>query len=436
MEIVIILALVILNGIFSMSEAAIIASRKARLQQTVDKDAGAKTALELAEEPNRFLSTVQIGITLIGVLTGAFGGATLAAPIAEALKGTFLEPYAEAIGFGIIVLITTYLSLILGELVPKRIALQNPERIASLVARPMKLLSRIASPLVTFLGASTDAVLWAIGMRQSSDPPVTEEEIKAMIQQGIAAGVFEESEHDMVEGIFRLGDRRINTLMTPRTEILWLDIEDEPAVNRQKIIESPFSRLPVGEDGLDNVIGMLNAKDLLAKILKGEDFDILKAMTEPLFVPESMSASKVLDLFRETGTHITLVLDEYGGLEGLVTIQDILEQIVGDIEEEEVVQRKDGSYLLDGMMGVDDFKELFDLEALPGEHDSFETLAGFILLKIGSIPRQGDSMQWNNLDFEIIDMDGNRVDKVLVKVVAPEDDPDSDTNSGSPAIGR
>lgn len=435
MEIIIILALIILNGIFSMSEASIIASRKARLQQTAEKEAGAKTAFELAEEPNRFLSTVQIGITLIGVLTGAFGGATLAAPIAAALRGTFLDRYADAIGFGIIVLITTYLSLILGELVPKRIALQNPERIASLVARPMKLLSRIASPLVTFLGASTDAVLWAVGMRQSNEPPVTEEEIKAMIQQGIAAGVFEESEHDMVEGIFRLGDRRINTLMTPRTEILWLDIEDEPEVNRQKIIDSPFSRLPVGEDGLDNVIGMLNAKDLLAKILKGEEFDILKAMTEPLFVPESMSASKVLDLFRETGTHITLVLDEYGGLEGLVTIQDILEQIVGDIEEEEVVQRKDGSYLLDGMMGVDDFKELFDLDALPGEHDSFETLAGFILLKIGSIPKQGDSLQWNNLNFEIIDMDGNRVDKVLVKVVEPEDNPD-DAAGGSAAIGR
>lgn len=434
MEIIIILALIILNGIFSMSEASIIASRKARLQQTAEKEAGAKTALELAEEPNRFLSTVQIGITLIGVLTGAFGGATLAAPIAAALRGTFLDRYADAIGFGIIVLITTYLSLILGELVPKRIALQNPERIASLVARPMKLLSRIASPLVTFLGASTDAVLWAVGMRPSDEPPVTEEEIKAMIQQGIAAGVFEESEHDMVEGIFRLGDRRINTLMTPRTEILWLDIEDEPEVNRQKIIDSPFSRLPVGEDGLDNVIGMLNAKDLLAKILKGESFDILKAMTEPLFVPESMSASKVLDLFRETGTHITLVLDEYGGLEGLVTIQDILEQIVGDIEEEEVVQRKDGSYLLDGMMGVDDFKELFDLDALPGEHDSFETLAGFILLKIGSIPKEGDSLQWTNLNFEIIDMDGNRVDKVLVKVVEPEDNPD-DAAGGSAATG-
>lgn len=434
MEIIIILALIILNGIFSMSEASIIASRKARLQQTAEKEAGAKTALELAEEPNRFLSTVQIGITLIGVLTGAFGGATLAAPIAAALRGTFLDRYADAIGFGIIVLITTYLSLILGELVPKRIALQNPERIASLVARPMKLLSRIASPLVTFLGASTDAVLWAVGMRPSDEPPVTEEEIKAMIQQGIAAGVFEESEHDMVEGIFRLGDRRINTLMTPRTEILWLDIEDEPEVNRQKIIDSPFSRLPVGEDGLDNVIGMLNAKDLLAKILRGESFDILKAMTEPLFVPESMSASKVLDLFRETGTHITLVLDEYGGLEGLVTIQDILEQIVGDIEEEEVVQRKDGSYLLDGMMGVDDFKELFDLDALPGEHDSFETLAGFILLKIGSIPKEGDSLQWTNLNFEIIDMDGNRVDKVLVKVVEPEDNPD-DAAGGSAATG-
>ena len=421
MELIILLFLTILNGLFSMSEAAIIASRKARLQQMIEKgDAGAEAALKLSEDPNTFLSAVQIGITLIGILSGAFGGATIAGQIAAALRDTPLARYADAVGFGLIVLLTAYLSLIIGELVPKRLALQSPERIASTIARPMQVISVITAPIVKLLSASTNIVLLLIGARKSDEPPVSEEEIKAMIQEGIEAGVFEESEHDMVEGIFRLGDRRISTAMTPRPDITWLNLEDTAEENRAKIIASDYSRFPVCDSDPDHVVGLLQTKDLLSKMLDGGEFDLRSVMREPLFVPESMSASKVLDLFRESATHLALVIDEYGGLKGLVTIQDILEEIVGDVEEEEQpVQRADGSWLLDGMTSVDDFKELLDIDEIPGENDDFETLGGFIMMQQGKIPEVGEAFEWRSFRFEVVDMDGNRVDKVLVTAVAP-----------------
>jgi putative hemolysin len=423
MELLIILLLILLNGLFSMSEAAVISSRKARLQPMAERgEPGAQTALELAQAPNRFLSTVQVGITLVGVLTGAFGGATIAAEIATPLRQTPLARYADAIAFAIVVAVTTYLSLIIGELVPKRLALEHPERIASTIARPMKLLSTLTSPLISFLSGSTDAVLLLLGVRASEEPPVTPEEIKTMMQQGAEAGVFEESEQEMVSGIFRLGGRRVGGLMTPRTEIYYLNIRDTEAENRAKIKESAFSRLPVCDGDIDHVIGLLESKRLLARMVAGEPFSIEAAMSEPQFVPESMTASKLLDIFRESARHIAVVIGEYGGVEGLITMQDLLVEIVGDVEETspQAIQRDDGTWLVDGLMDVDDFKSLLSLDALPGEHDSFSTLGGFVMAQLGNIPKAGDSFDWEKLHLEVMDMDGNRVDKVLVTVIEPQ----------------
>jgi len=434
MELLIILLLTLLNGLFSMSEAAVISSRKARLQQLAEKgDPGAKTALEMAQEPTRFLSTVQVGITLIAILTGAFGGATIAAQIAAVVRTTPLSRYADAIGFGLVVIATTYLSLILGELVPKRLALQYPERIASSIARPMNTLSRITSPLISFLTGSTNAVLLILGVRPSEEPPVTEEEIKTMMQQGIEAGVFEEGEEDMVSGIFRLGDRRIDSLMTPRTEVVWLNLQSSEEEQRAVISQSAFSRLPVCDGDMDHVIGVLNAKTLLARLVGGEAFDIQATMAEAQFAPDSMPASKVLDIFRESAQHIAIVIDEYGGMEGLVTIQDILEEIVGDVEETEphITERDDGSWLIDGLLSVDDFKAQFTLDELPGEHDRFATVGGFVMSEIGDIPKAGDGFNWENLHIEVIDMDGNRVDKVMVVEREPQAE-----DEGTPSAGE
>ena len=406
-----------------MSETAVISARKVRLQQQAEKgDKQAEAALALAQEPNRFLSTVQVGITLIGVLTGAFGGATIAEQIAIVIRQTPLAAYANAIAFGLVVIVTTYLSLILGELVPKRLALQHPERIAALIARPMNTLSRLTSPLITFLSGSTDAVLLLLGVRASNEPPVTEEEIKTMMQQGIEAGVFEEAEHDMVSGIFRLGDQRVGALMTPRTEVHWLNLRDTEAENRAKIKESVFSRLPVCDGDMDHVVGLLESKKLLSQLVAGEPFSIEAAMIEAQFVPESMTAGKLLDIFRESAIHLAIVIGEYGGMEGLITMQDLLEEIVGDVEETapQAVQRDDGSWLIDGLINVVDFKQLFLLDELPGEHESYATLGGFVMAQLGNIPQPGDSFDWTTLHVEVVDMDGNRVDKVLVTEREPE----------------
>jgi putative hemolysin len=428
-ELLIILMLTILNGLFAMSEASLLAARKARLQQQADKgDVGARAALALSEESNRFLSTVQIGITLIGTLLGAFGGATIAVDVARTLRASSaLSPYADALGLLLVVVVTTYIQLIIGELVPKRLALRTPEAIASRVARPMQRLAAATAPVVKLLSVSTNAVLWLLGASGTKETPVTEAEISAMIQQGVQAGVFEASEHEMVESVFKLGDRRVTQVMTPRTEIVWLDLEDPPEVNQRKIAESHFSRFPVCEGSLDNVIGMVRAKDLLPRLLTGESFDLRAAMVPPLFVPESMIASRAVELFRETGKHIVFVVGEYGGLQGLVTTQDILEEIVGDIEEPEAVEREDGSYLIDGLMAVEDFKELLEIDKLPGEDDLYETIGGFVMTQQGKIPKAGDHFVWRDFRFEVVDMDGKRIDKIMVaRVAAPDDARQSD----------
>ncbi|MBN3898917.1 MAG: HlyC/CorC family transporter [Nostoc sp. NOS(2021)] len=422
-EILIILVLIIANGMFSMSEMAIVSARKVRLQQLANQgDAKAKVALKLAESPNHFLSTVQVGISLIGILTGAFGGATIANRLAIYVRLVpLLAPYSEPISFGIAVLLITYFSLIVGELVPKRLALNNPEKIASIVAIPMQALAAIASPVVFLLSASTDLILRLLGITASTEPQVTEEEIKILIEQGTEAGTFEEAEQDMVERVFRLGDRPVSYLMTPRPDIVWLDLDDSAEENRQKMVNSAYSRYPICQGGLDNVLGVIPVTDLLARSFRGEPLDLTVGLRQPVFVPESTRGLKVLELFKQTITHMALVVDEYGVIQGLVTLNDIMSEIVGDVpstdgqDQPQAVQREDGSWLLDGMLPVEEFLELFGMEEWqPDERGSYQTLGGFVITNLGRIPAAADYFEWQSMRIEVMDMDGNRVDKVLV----------------------
>ena len=428
LEIILLIILILLNGVLAMAEIAIVSARKVRLQRRAEQgDQKAQVALELAREPADFLSTVQIGITLVGVLAGAFGGATLAARVAPLFERIpALAPYSHAISLVLVVVTITYFSLVLGELAPKRLALNDAEKIAAFIAPSMDFLARIAAPLVRLLSYSSDVVLALFGVKKSSEPPITEDEVKVLIELGTQAGVFKEAEQDMVSGVFRLADRHVGTLMTPRTEIIWLDLEDPPEETRRKIMASVHSRMPVAEGDLDHILGVVQAKGLLARCLAGEPIDLRGALIPPQFVPESSPALKVLELFRKSRLHIAIVIDEYGGLQGLVTIIDILEAIVGDIpltgelDGAEAVQRKDGSWLLDGMLPVDEFKDIFRLNDLPGEgRGHYETMSGFVMTYLGRIPSEGDAFDWAGMHFEVLDMDGFRVDKVLV-VPAPE----------------
>lgn len=419
LEILIILLLVLLNGIFSLSEMSVVSSRKVRLQQRANEgDTGAFNALQLAENPNIFLSTIQIGITLIGVLSGAVGGVGISKSLAEWFDDIpLLAPYATSIGLGIVVLVITFLTLILGELVPKRLALHSPERIASVIAAPMTLISRIFSPFVYVMSATTDLALRIMGVKPSLEPPITEEEIQVLIDQGTQAGVFDVSEQDMVQGVFSLSDRRIFSLMTPRSEIAWLDVNDTPEEIRQKIEESPYSRFPVCEDSLDIIIGIIEARDLLLESLHGNPLQLKRNLQQPVYIPETALASRVLELFKSEDAELMLVVDEFGSVQGLVTVFDIIEEIVGDIDQPpQATQRQDGSWLLDGLLEVEDFKEIFNLRHLPDE-DEYETLSGFVMLNLGRIPQAADKFEWNGLTFEVMDMDGKRVDKVLVTTV-------------------
>lgn len=422
-EIVMILVLILVNAVLAMSEAALVASRKARLQQKAGEgDKSSALALKLIEDPNTFLSTTQIGITLIGVLAGAVGGATIAEALAAVIqKIPYLSPYSESIGLGVVVLTITILSLWLGELVPKRLGLHSPERIARVVAGPMFFLSRVFSPLIRLMSAATNFILRAMGMKASSEPPITEEELQMLISQGTQAGVFDEAEQDMVEGIFSLSDQRVYSLMTPRTEIVWLDIDDTIDDIRTKIAESDYSRFPVRQDSLETILGIVKSRDLLVQSLSGNEISLKDQLKPAFFIPETMFASRALEIFKEKGTELLLVIDEFGGVQGLITINDILEEIVGEIENEEpqATQRQDGSWLLDGMLEVDEFKEIFNLDALPHE-DEYETLSGFMMVSLGRLPLAADRFEWHDLRFEVMDMDGRRVDKVLVTALPPK----------------
>jgi putative hemolysin len=420
LEILLILALILVNGVFAMSEIAVVSARRSRLQQRADAgDAGARRALELAEHPTRFLSTVQIGITLVGVFAGAYGGASLAGQF-----DTYLERYApiaaysEEIALALVVATITFLSLVVGELVPKRIGLNHPERIASLVAGPMHRLSLVASPLVKVLSLTTEALLRLLRVRKPDEPPVTEEEVAALLDVGTAAGVFEEEEHDLVERVFWLGDQRAAGLMTPRHQIEWLDVQDPTEVHREELIRHRFSRYLVCDGELDRVLGMVMVKDLLAELLAGGPLDLQAALRKPLFVPESLRALRLLEMFRESGIHMAVVVDEYGGVEGVVTLRDVVEEITGNLAvgaDPRMVRREDGSWLMDGALTMDEFWEALELEERRSEERAgYNTLGGLVVTELGRIPRSGDVFEAHGLRFEVMDMDGHRVDKVLV----------------------
>ncbi|HEV2529680.1 MAG TPA: hemolysin family protein [Thermomicrobiales bacterium] len=431
-EIAIIVVLIIANGLFSMSEIAVVSSRKARLQQAADSgSAGARSALALSDNPGRFLSTVQVGISLIGVLSGAFGGATLASRLAPVIEPIpVIGGSAQPVAFVIVVILITYATLILGELVPKRIGLSNPERVAAQIAPPMTALARVTSPAITLLERSTQLVLRLVPGGDAEEPPVTESEIAVLLDQGTEAGVFVAAERDLIGRVFELGDRRAINLMTPRSEVTWLDLEDPFETNRDLILSSHRSIFPVAMASLDDLRGVVRAKDILADLQRGTSHELEKHIRPVEFVPEGLPALRLLETFKRASDPMAIVVDEYGGTQGIVTLHDVLEEIVGDIGEEhhaedpDAVEREDGSWLIDGMVPVDGFLSLLGLPPLPDEEDgNYNTLGGFVLTRTGRIPDAGDLFDWQGWRFEVMDMDGNRVDKVLASPIVDEPDP-------------
>ena len=428
-EILLILLLTMANGLFSGAEIAVISVRKVRLEQLAKRGSKqARLALKLANSPNDFLSSVQVGITLIGILSGAVGGATLSLRL-EAFLGTIagLAPYSEPLSLLIVVTIITYLSLVIGELLPKRIALNNPEQIACAVAKPLRLLVSATAPVVKLLSVSTDGLLKLLGIQPSDAPAITEEEINVLMQQGTQAGMFEESEQEMVSRVFRLGDRSINALMTPRIEVVWLDIDAPWEENQREIKAYPHAQYPVGRDSLDHCLGIVRMKDILTTYLEGEPANLQHLLRPPLYVPEGSRALHVLELFQDSRTHVALVTDEYGGIEGMVTLNDLVEAIVGEIpsvdevNEPQIVQRDDGSWLLDGLLSIDTLKTLLHQESLPDEADErYHTLGGFMVAMLKHIPISGEHFDAVGFRFEVVDMDGTRVDKVLVTTLSSE----------------
>ncbi|RYU93471.1 hemolysin family protein [Emticicia agri] len=428
MEILIILFLVILNGIFSMSEIALVSSRKTKLEiLSKNGDKRAQSALDLANSPNRFLSTVQIGITLISILTGIFSGDTLTENLKSILMGWGLsDKYADEIAVGLVVLIIGFVQLVLGELVPKRIGMANPEAIAKVMAAPMNILSKITSPFIWLLTICSDLIFKILGIQQSENS-VTEEEIKSIIQEGATGGAIDEIEQEIVQNVFHLGDRKITTLMTSRNEITILDIDDSPEENRTKVIEYKHSVYPVCKDGIDNIIGLLYIKDLLGKDLDTEFKHLESKLKEPLFIPENNHAYQALEKFREERIHMGIIVDEYGSVLGIITLNDILDALVGDISvddefEYDIHEREDGSFLVDASLPFDDFLNHFEISINNRkEYTGFDTLGGFALNILKEIPDTGDKFEWEDYEFEIMDMDKNRIDKILVMKIPKEE---------------
>lgn len=430
LPILVILLLILLNGIFVMAEMAVVSARKPRLQQFANEGGrGARTALNLATHPDRFLATTQIGITLITILSGAVGERTLTDRLSLRFQQLpRIQDYRGTVAFAVVVIAITYISLVFGELMPKRFALHNPERIAAAMSGLMSFLSRLCAPLVWLINGSTTLIMRVLRLRPPAEPPVTEEEIKVMMEQGTEAGVFEETEHDIVKSIFKLGDRGVSALMKPRREVVWLDTDDPFAENQKKLASSLYSRFPVAHGSLDNVLGIVQTKDLLTRCLAGSKIDFKANLRAPLFVPENLPALRLLEMFKKSRTHMALVVDEYGGIEGLVTLNDILEDLVGDVanvdlpEDRQIVKRPDGSLLIDGKLQIDDLKEALQITELPSEESgSYQTLGGLVMLQVGRVPVTGDTFEIDGLKFEVVDMDGKRVDKVLVSKSVPPD---------------
>ncbi|MFW6323742.1 MAG: hemolysin family protein [Desulfovibrionales bacterium] len=430
-EIIIVLLLVLLNGFFAMAEMSLVAARKTRLKAKAEAgDGRARKAMFLAAKTDRFFSTVQIGITLIGILSGAFGGATLAAELTDFFASVpWLSSYSQPLGFGLVVLVITFLTLILGELVPKQIAFQAPERMALLTAPFMRVMMRISYPVVVVLSGSTRAVSKVLGLGLPHRPSITEEDIRGMIREGALAGVVEQMEKEMLDRVFRLGDRQVSALMTHRSRIVWLNIEDPFEVNLQKIMDNPHTRFPVARGDLSQTLGVIKAKDLLGACWTQTAPEILDFIDQSLIVPETTRALDLLERFKHgRGMHCALIVDEFGDLQGMVTLNDFLESLVGDVPdsryaEPSAVQREDGSWLLDGMLPVDEVRGILGLtRPMRDPEKTFQTLAGFILHQLGHLPEIGESFAWNNLRFEVVDMDGRRIDRILVQKF-PEETP-------------
>jgi putative hemolysin len=423
LELAAILALILFNGFLAMSEIALVSASKLRLRLGASEGKpGYQAALDLAGRPGRFLSSVQVGITLAGILAGAFGTATIAEALAETLIGLGLSSGAsEAVSLAVVVAGVTYFSLVIGELAPKQIALLDPERTAALVARPVRLLAIAATPLVRLLSLSTTLVLRLLGARPSREPAVSEDEVKLLIDQGTELGVFEPIEDTIVDRVFQLGDRLIASLATPRTEIIWIDLDDPLPESIRVIQSASYSQFPVARGDLDDLVGYVKANDLLAQMLEAGSLSLEDKLQEPLYIPESTPVFRALERMRRAGTEIAFVMDEYGGIQGLVTLRDLLEGLVGELPEAEepyepdVVRLEDGSFLLDGMLPIPEFRELFGLHALPGEGRArYQTLAGFVLYRLGHIPSEGESLSWAGHRIEVVDMDGMRIDKLHV----------------------
>ena len=420
----IVLILIVANGIFAMTEIAIVTSKKNRLEKLMaEGDSRANYALKLAEDPNQLLSTIQIGITLIGVITGAYGGATIAGQLAVYVnKVEALAPFSDELSFAVVVGLSTYLSLIIGELVPKRIGMGNPEKVALLVAKPMFYFSKVGKPVIWFLSKSTELVLKILRIKPNTEPDVTEEEITQLIEQGVYSGVLDEIEQDLVEQIFYLGDKHLGNILTPRTQLVWIDIEDSFEENIKIMTESPYSKFPVGKGSLDSFKGFIHTKDVFSKVMQGEKFDLTDCIEKTLVLPESMKVYQALDSLKKAGQHYAMIIDEYGGIEGLVTLHDIVENIVGEMPEKEddsepqIIERNEHSWLADGLVSIDTFIRYFDLEeSLVGQSNkNFHTLGGFITNQIGDIPKVKDMIQVKDLQLEVVDMDQFRVDKVMI----------------------
>lgn len=403
-----------------MSEIALISARKNRLETAAKKgNANAKAALDLANSPNEFLSTVQIGITLIGILTGIYSGDKITTDVQNFVASfEALKPYANSIAVGIVVVTLTFFSLVLGELLPKRIGLNYPESIAKAVAVPMKIVSKVTMPFIWLLTTSTDFLLKVLQIKPTADGKVTEEEIKAIIKEGTEGGEIQEIEHDIVERVFHIGDRKVNSLMTHRNSIVYLSYEDSVQEIKDKVLDELHSFYPVCEDNLDDVEGIVLLKDLFVSFEKGGEFDLKKITKEPVYFIEHTSAYKALENFKISKVHYALVTDEHGVFQGIITLNDILEALVGDAadfyeDEFKIVAREDGSWLVDGHYSLHDFLTYFDMDDLIGDYD-VTTVSGLIVTELGIIPKQGQKLIWNKLEFEVIDMDGVKIDKVLV----------------------
>ncbi len=437
MDIAIIFGLILLNGVFAMSEIALVSSRKIRLQQAADDGSeSAKVALQLASEPSRFLSTVQIGITLIGILAGAYGEASIARRIEAALLDVaLLEPYAQPLSLTLMVILITYFSLIFGELVPKRLALLNPEGIAKLISRPLHYLSLAARPLVILLGKSTELVLRLLRAKPAEDAPMFEEEIHSLMKQGTAAGVLEESEHVMVRNVLRLDDLRVGNIMRLKQEIITIDVEDSLEVNCRRINASGHSRFPVVKGALEEVIGIVRAQDVIENLMQGQPIDWYALAKPVLKVRPTTTALQLLESLKQSQNHLALVANDLGNVFGLVTLRDVMEAIVGDLPEAfadpDFIARDDGTWLVDGQVDLLSFKEHFEIKTLPGENEStYHTLAGFILSTLGRLPRVTDRLDFEEIRMEVVDMDCNRVDKVLVtRQLSPNVDDDADNTA-------